>query len=112
VGESRRMPIAQLSELIENDLPPRGGLEWLLRLPATTMIRSTPQNRLHNKKPYHRVELPQEIVERMERIGLLLCCLMVSSLISFGPLKLQSTPHHRCLRVILQDKEALKLPPP
>ena len=37
------------------------------------MIRTTPQNRLHKKKPYHRVQLPQEIVEQMERIGLFLC---------------------------------------
>jgi hypothetical protein len=33
------MPIAQLSELIENDLPPRGGLEWLLRLPVVPVPR-------------------------------------------------------------------------
>ena len=89
-GEGRRMLIGLFSELIENDLP-RGGLEWLLewllRLPTTTMIRSTPQNRLHNKKPYHRVQLPQEIVERMERIGLLLCCVSDGLIVNFfrGP---------------------------
>ncbi|KAF9642367.1 hypothetical protein BDM02DRAFT_3133135 [Thelephora ganbajun] len=32
------------------------------------MIRSTPQNRPHKRKPYHRVQVPPEIVEQIDRI--------------------------------------------
>ncbi|KAF9647381.1 hypothetical protein BDM02DRAFT_3129801 [Thelephora ganbajun] len=43
-------------------------LLWRIYSSATTMIRSTPQNRPHKRKPYHRVQVPPEIVEQIDRI--------------------------------------------